>query len=278
MTMLIEALAQRAQSRLTKVDRKLMSVLVANPKEVVFLSTNELALRANVHPTSAVRFARKLGFEGYPHLRASLQADLVRDAGAADRVRKRIERLGQGEMLSAFVESEIRALSALPTQVSGAQITAISQALAGSKSIFLFGTGHAQVLTRLLEIRLLRGSYNPRILTGDPQDDAAAILQAGKGDVFVLFTFNSLHPLVSRFVRHCKSRGCVSVVITDLSHLQLRPAPTILVAASRGESGDARSLTVPMAICNTIILELSRSDGGRMVRRLEEIAAFRSKD
>ena len=39
----------------------------------------------------------------------------------------------------------------------------------------------------------------------------------------------------------------------------------------RGEQGEFHSLTVPMAICNTLILELSRTDDGRSLETLAKV-------
>ncbi|HET7635940.1 MAG TPA: MurR/RpiR family transcriptional regulator, partial [Burkholderiales bacterium] len=158
--MILQELLERNSDQLTRTDRKLASVLLAHPRDSVFLSTNEIAERAAVHPASAVRLARKLGFAGYPALRSALQMELFNETAAAERVRRRIEHLGKGEVLKAFVQSEIRALSLLPERVDDKRIIAAARAIVRARTVFLFGTGHAETLARLLEIRLARGGYD----------------------------------------------------------------------------------------------------------------------
>src|SRR5690606_33094563 len=108
--MLLRDLTTNLGERLTEADRRLTNALLAHPRETVFLSANEIAQRAGVNPATAVRYARRLGFDGYPALRARLQQDLFGASEAASRMRERIRRLGKGSVLKTFVETEIRNL------------------------------------------------------------------------------------------------------------------------------------------------------------------------
>lgn len=274
--MRIDDLVQDAPVRLTKADFALLDILQNNP-EAVFLSANEIAQRAKVNPASAVRFARKLGFEGYTHFRAALQADLVQDAGAAHRVRKRIERLSDGDVVRGFVDSEIRALDRLPEQISILRLGQVAEALVRAARIQLYGTGHAEVLARLLEIRLLRGGYPAELLDGDARQLASKITRLERGDVLIVFAMNALHPNAAALLAIAKRTGCFTCAVTDQAEMHVEPKPDVILAADRGEAGDARSLTVPMAIGNLLILEVSRRDQGKMINHLEVVEEMARK-
>ncbi|MGE0560167.1 MAG: MurR/RpiR family transcriptional regulator [Burkholderiales bacterium] len=271
----IQQLLSSHRQRLTAADRKLAEILLGNPRQAAFLSTNEIASRAEVHPTSAVRLARKLGFNGYPALRATLQNDLFDESAAAERVRQRIERLGRDEVLRAFVASEIRALERLPEQVRDADIINAARAIVRSRTVFLHGTGHSETLVRLMQIRLLRGGYGAVVLPGDTREAAALMLQAKKHDVFMMFVFFAPHTRAARLTEHARKTGARSVIITDIMNPATLPHADIVLSATRGDPGEARSLTVPMAICNTMMLQVSKLDGGRMIRNLEELETAR---
>ena len=134
--MSLRQIVEDHSGRLTKSDRRLVQVLLSNPKESAFLSAQDLAERAEVHPATAVRLARKLGFGGYPDLRAKLQDDLIGGSQAVERVQRRLEHLGHGS-LEAFVESEVATLSALPSQISQQDLEKTAEAIIQSNTIFL---------------------------------------------------------------------------------------------------------------------------------------------
>jgi DNA-binding MurR/RpiR family transcriptional regulator len=87
--MKLQTALERYQQELTEADERLLKVLLANKAEAAFLSAAELSKRAGVHQASAVRLAQKLGYRGYPELRAALQAEFV---APAERVRNRLKR------------------------------------------------------------------------------------------------------------------------------------------------------------------------------------------
>lgn len=273
--MSLSELVKHAGSRLTGADRRLADVLQASPRETALLSANGIAQRAGVNPATAVRFARKLGFSGYPELRATLQQDLFGVSDAADRMRQRIRRLARGSVLKTFVEGEIGNLGRLLEQIADADIQPAARAIMRASQVYLFAVGHAGALAHLLDSRLGRAGYRTRIMKHVPRDMAAELLQARARDVFILFAFNAIHPSVAKIVAHARSIGAVCVLITDIPGSPLRPAPDIVLSATRGGEGDPRSLSVPMAICNVLVLHLSRLDQRRTIRNLEQLDKVR---
>lgn len=270
-------LAESLGDRLTEADRQLMDVLLASPRETALLSGNEVAQRAAVHPATALRFARKLGFDGYPAFRARLQMELFGVSEAAERMRERIKRLGKDSVLRVLVDSEIKTLDKLHEQVSDADIMAAARAVIRARQTFLFAVGHARALSSLLESRLGRLGYRTQILKHVARDMAINLLQARAGDAFILFSINATHPLVARIIDHARAIRATSIVISDLTGLAARPKPDVVLSASRGPEGEPRSLAVPMTICNALVLHISRLDKERTIRNLELLDGLRDK-
>lgn len=274
--MSLRQIVEDHSGHLTKSDRRLVQVLLTNPKESAFLSAQELAERAAVHPTTAVRLARKLGFGGYPDLRAKLQNDLIGVSHAVERVQRRLEHLGHGS-LDAFVQSEVATLNALPSQISQQDMEKTARTIIKGKNIFLFGYGHSEALVSLMDIRLSRSGYLTRTMREPARHLAADIENIRPGDVVLMFVFNTIEPIVPAILERAKKFGATSIVISDPVGPLLRPHPDILLSASRGEVGEARSLTVPMAICNTLILVISEIDNGKSIDHLASVSGLRKE-
>ena len=64
--------------RLTESDRALVAWVLNNPEEAVYISSAELANKAEVHASTVVRLAHKIGYEGFPamrnHIRENVQS------------------------------------------------------------------------------------------------------------------------------------------------------------------------------------------------------------
>ncbi len=74
-------LISRHSTRLTDADARLLDVLIQDPIRGAMENGKDVSFRAGVHPASAVRLARRLGFKGYPEFRSFLQANLLEGGG-----------------------------------------------------------------------------------------------------------------------------------------------------------------------------------------------------
>ena len=106
--------------RLTGSDRAILSILMNEPRAAVFLSVAQMADKAEVNKSTVVRFAHKLGFEGYPELRAQIRSEIHPEASLDKRSQQRLESIEQGSNLTSLIESEIAALNAISESLSQA--------------------------------------------------------------------------------------------------------------------------------------------------------------
>jgi DNA-binding MurR/RpiR family transcriptional regulator len=275
--MTLQEVIEQYEGQLTKTDRKVVEELLANPREGAFLSLPELAMRAEVHPTSAVRLARKLGFDGYPGLRSQLQAELLDVPPPAERVRERLAHMGGGSILSALVESEIAALRRLPDLIAQPDVEKAARAIMRARRIYVFGRNHAIALMQLMTLRLTRSGYAARTMKRYGMELADDLLDLSAKDLLLGFSFTKPPEDLQAALIYARKAGARTIVISDHSGATLRPGPDILLAASRGARGESQSLTVPMAICNTLILEISRLDRGRSLKNLEKLDALEAE-
>lgn len=269
--MTLQEVVEQFSGQLTKADRKVVEELLANPREGAFLSLPELALRAAVHPTSAVRLAKKLGYSGYPELRSQLQTELLDVPPPAERVRERLAHMSRGSILSALVHSEITALQQLPNLITQADIERAAKAIIKARRIYVFGRNHAVALMQLMTLRLRRSGYPAQSIERYGLELADDLLDLGAKDLVIGFGFTKPPEDLQKALQYAARVGARTMVISDHIGTTLRPNPDFLLAASRGARGESQSLTVPMAICNTLILEISRLDRGKSLKNLEKL-------
>jgi DNA-binding MurR/RpiR family transcriptional regulator len=264
----LTALIEQHQGRLTPADERVVRAMLADPVAASFWSASELAQRAGVHEASVVRLAQKLGFKGYPELRATLQDDVISDAKPAERVRRRLAQAADSDLLAALVGDEIAALQELARTVTQAQLDAAAQLLARARRVALFGSGHATALVELMDRRLRRSGCATLVLPDSARDLAEHLLPLRPDDALLVFAFRTRPPRLDALLSFAATLGAPVVLVSDTLGPLIRPQPQVLLAAPRGAAGDYQTLTVPMAICNALILTLARVDGGRSLESL----------
>jgi DNA-binding MurR/RpiR family transcriptional regulator len=273
--MSLKDVVEQYDGSLTPADRQLAEVLLSDPQESSYLSAEAIAKRAGVHQSAASRLAQKLGFGSFRELRAALRKDVMSAGTSAERIRKRLDHFAEKSILQALVESEIRALSTAVKQVDQEQMERAAECLRDAGRIVLFGQGHAASLVDLFERRLMRSGYHARALRHGDWQAPDVLLSLKAGDALVAFALRPPFDRLDRVLTHAAAVGATSIMVSDVAGLLLRPRADIVIAASRGEEGESQSLTVPMAVCNALILELSRCDDGHSIRSLEGLDALR---
>ena len=246
------------EGRLTAADRQVVQTLLANPTECAFLSVSNLADKAQVHTTTAVRLAQKLGFTGYPELRVTLQKEIITEASPADRRRRRLSHIEQDSIVPDLVAREVETLNRLTTQLDQVQLRSAANALSQARQIYLFGLGHARSLVELFSGHLRRHGLIVTTLTHSDRDTAERLNSMAGEDVILAFSVRVIARGLVPILELARNTGAKSILISDGIGPMVRPNPDFLLAASRGGHQDeSQSMTIPMAIGNALILTLS---------------------
>lgn len=258
----VVARIQAMSAQLTQTEQRLVAALIADPRAVALGSSAEFAARASAHEATTSRFARKLGFASYAAFRSELQRDYIQRPDPAARVSATLEQAG-GQLLAGLVAAETAALAALGDHLDEAAIQRAA-ALIDRPRLFLFAQGNATVLAMMMERRLRRMGMQPVMMTGSTRDVAEQAVGMGPADAALIFAFRRQPRLYAPLMEVVRATGAAALVVSDSLGPALSPAPDLLLAAPRsGGEGGFQTLTVPMLICNALILGLSarRKDG-----------------
>lgn len=260
-------------AKLTEADRKIIATVFDDRAESAFLSGPQLAERANVHEAAATRLAQKLGYKGYPEMRAQLQRELVDGQDAAERMRRSVKLAGGKGYLEALIASEIAALENLIQTVGQEEVDRAADMIFDAKRVFLFGQGHAQSVLSFLQRRLDRFGMTTVLLAGRGRDVAERIVSLGPPDVVIAMAFrkqpDAYKPLMSR-AQHV---GAKTILISDLSGLSMEPRAELILAAPRGRSGsEFQTPTVPLAIVSSVLLTIAGRHELQTIGALESLA------
>ncbi|PZU88305.1 MAG: MurR/RpiR family transcriptional regulator [Shinella sp.] len=274
-------LISRNSTRLTEADTRLLGVLMQDPVRAAMENGTAVSSRAGVHPASAVRLARRLGFKGYPEFRSFLQSNLIDGVGdfesPAARMAARLVRAEEGGLLASVLDSEIAALQQVRNTVSDGNIRAFSQSLRDCRRVFILGRGHFAALSSLIALRLRRSGYDAVDLGSQMHQLAEALSTLSPEDVVWFLAFRRATPVVQEVRAIAAARGAKTLAVTDLQGARIDPAPDFQILVSRGDPGESQSLVVPMTIANAVILDLAAIDEGRSLRALKEFRAFRAE-
>jgi DNA-binding MurR/RpiR family transcriptional regulator len=264
----------KAQSkRLTEADQKLIATMLENRAEAAFLSGPQLSQRASVHEATVTRLAQKLGYRGFPDLRAQLQREVLDDQDAATRMRRSVAKVEHGDYLTDLIAAEISALETLARSVPQADVDLAADMIFEGRRVFVFGQGHAQSVAGFLQRRLDRFGMTTIALTGRGRDIAERMVSMDKNDIVIALAFRKQPQSYAPLVEHARRVGARTILISDLAGPLMEPVADLMLAAPRGRSGsEFQTPTIPFAIVNGIVLTIAGRHEREVIGRLEKLS------
>ncbi|PKA39188.1 MurR/RpiR family transcriptional regulator [Rhizobium sullae] len=273
--MAITEKVQQSAGALTLAEKKLVEAILRKPKAAALSTASELAQGVEVHEATVSRLVRKLGYESYASFRSAMQAEFIPTQEPATRMENSLSRAKAGSLLSTLIAQEMSALAGVEDHVTMDVINDVASELMRARRILLFGRGNAEALSLMMLKRFRRFGCDASQLSGDPRDLAEQALGFGRGDVALIFAFRRAPRGYAPLIETLREAGARSIVISGASGALLAPPPDRLIGIPRSGEQDAfQTLTVPMTVCNAIVLAAGAQHKEKSLQMLDQLGTL----
>jgi DNA-binding MurR/RpiR family transcriptional regulator len=198
-----------ANTDLTPTERRIAEAVLDDPSLLAFGTVAELARQVGTSRPSIVRFAVKLGFNGYTdlqeHVRKGLSQRLFKPS---DRIRHDDQRHAERSRVVL-----VDAVSAVFDTVEGGKLSAIGDPIATADTVWVVSgeTSQAGAITLVSGLSIVR----PQVRFVDEHSAGTDLAGAGKRDVAVVFDFYRYRQHTVDIAGAFSQAGITIVAITD---------------------------------------------------------------
>lgn len=268
-----QRLLQRSES-LTPAERRIAETVLAAPQLVGFGTVAELAAAAGVGTATVVRFATKLGYDGFSDLQQSVQTDLTGQLRpAVERIRDQRTRAGDS-LLGHHTDVEGDNVRSTLDPLDPAIVHEVVQRLADQRHevLVLSGVASQGVARQFLgDLRQLRGRCE--MLSGSPVEIGRTLAVAGDGATVVAIDLRRYERWVIEALHLARRRDAWVVALTDsvLSPLASNADRAFVVSAAA--SGPFDSHVGTLALLNLLVTEVARAMRTDATPRLDALEA-----
>lgn len=238
--------------------------LVQSPNEVALESTKTIADNAGVHPSSLVRFAQSLGYDGFTTMQRVFQSRLTTAApGLAERVAMLEGELGRQPgtanmtFLRDLVIRDIAALQHLIHSISEERLARAVELLHRARQIYVAGQLRSQPVASFLRYGLTMLKRDVILLdaAGGLATEQAKIM--GPDCVLVAVSFRYYADEVVRIVENAGKAGLPVIGISDSQLSPLAKHATVFFDVPEDDYAFSRSLAAPMCLVQTLLTGLA---------------------
>lgn len=254
--------------------KTLAQYFLSNFEEASFQTVAEVACKARVSEATVVRFARGLGYKGFPHLKDEFQNVILKKLAPSERLHKIFDTsYNSKKIINHALEREIQNIIETQKRLQIENIEQIAQCIIDARRKYIVGlrasSGCAYLLGHFLS-RILPDIVT--ILDGDTRlfEGLKAI---GKEDILIAISYPRYTKRTVEALQFVKDRHINTIVITDS---ELSPAAQIsefTIVAPANSSNFTNSYTACLSIINlliTLIINFDKYKTERMLREWEK--------
>ncbi|WP_157014315.1 MurR/RpiR family transcriptional regulator [Mesorhizobium xinjiangense] len=251
-----DALRQLILDRRSDLPKRLAQVAIYaldNPDEIAFGTAASVAASAEVQPSTLVRFAQHLGYDGFSDLQGIFRARLKERTSNYDERLAVIRAGAEGgsedqAVLHGFLAAAGQSIDRLSESVDPARFEQAASILAGAETIYIVGRRRAFPVASYLAYAF--GKLKVRyFLTGSAAGlDPEVLDLAGPRDAVVAVSFSPYAPATVEQARQLSVKGLPVVSITDSAFSPLAECATEWLEIAEADFSGFRSLSATMAL------------------------------
>lgn len=247
---------RRKYDGLTYSQKRIAEAIVEDPEFVAFATVDKLAERLSVAPSTVVRFAYKIGLNGYPDLqervrkvvRSQMRSHPQGDDADAE-LTSHLDSSGQSASLLHDLDNLRQTISGLDAE----RITEAITAIATARNVFVVGGYASGALAAYTALTLERIRGQAYLIESHGGRHIPALFQAGKEDLVLAFGFAPYSADTVQILELAKKRGIRGIGITDTPISPIGQRVDIVLPTRVSGMGAQNSLVAPLALVNALL-------------------------
>lgn len=245
----LSQLIAAAGDRLTPTERRIAEAVIAEPTLLAFGTVSDLAEAVGTSRPSIVRFASKLGLDGYPHLQDHVRRDLARQLSKPS---VRIRRSPDGHAVRDAIEESIDSVF---TALDGGRLAELAAHLSEAGQVLVLSgeTSRAGAHALVSGLSMLR----PRVRLLEERNLGRELADARSVDLVVIIDFPRYRSAVVRAARLFAEAGAKILAITDGPLSPLAQATDLWCAVEVPAIGPFDSSLPAVALAELLVMELA---------------------
>lgn len=201
-----------AYPTLTRSQRLVADLVVGSYRDVAFMTASAVAQRLDLNEATVVRFAQRLGYDGYPsflqRVRGMVHEELEGEGNAS-------EMEGSERTALSLLQSEARDLSRACAHVSAESIIEAVEILVSTRRAIVLGQGMAGPLAALLATTARSLGLDASSPPADEVSVALVLRDVTEGDAVVAVSATWESPEVARALAYAASKGARTLAVSS---------------------------------------------------------------
>ncbi len=254
--------------------QRLLGEYLLKDSAVLLTSTaKEVADAVGLSESTVIRFAKELGYRGFPDLKRHLRKEMGPHLRAATRMQKTFTGIAKSERIVAkLIERDIELLRTTLNSISDDIFEQAIRLILKARRVFVVGFSSSFALASFIQFRLTRLGKDVHwlFLTGGTSL-AEQLAQLKHDDLMIAIGFLRAPRETETAMDHAKRVGALVLGITDLATSPIAKKSNVCLFAQRGFHVTVNSMTAPFSLVNALMLAVAGAKKHESLRALKNL-------
>ena len=269
-TPVLERIAQSVPE-FTASELRVAEAVLDDPKLVAFGTVAQLASRAGSSGPTVLRFAARLGFDGFVELQAAMQEEI------ADKLRPATQRIRErrtGDIVSQTLVADLENVRATLDAIDANDFAEVAELVSDRRHrVFVVASELSGSSGRLLaqQLDLLRDGVV--LIDGPGPSVSRRLVEVAPGDVVLVIDLRRYEQWVLRATQRADERGAIVIAVTDSRLSQLAQLARFVFTVGARGVGPFDSAVGAMSFTHAFSAAMAAKLRRSATTRLDEIEA-----
>lgn len=262
LTNLQDEIRQRYDN-LSKRLKQVAQYVLDNNNSIVFDTVATIAERADVPPSTLIRFANAFGFAGFNEMKQIFRENLMEETSnyterlqLSRRLDEHEQQETSGDILSIFAQANSQALQKLAAQTSEAQLKQAVDILNNANNIFIIGLKRSFSIACYLDYALHHLDCRSFVINGLGGMFDEQLSQVKKDDAVVAISFSPYAQETLNIMNITAQKGIKQIAITDSQISPLLAFSDVSFVIKEAQVKGFRSQCASMTLVQTLAIAL----------------------
>ncbi len=248
---------QENYNSFSKGQKIIADYILNNYDKAAFMTASRLGEVVGISESTVVRFAVKLGFEGYPELQKELHELVKSKLTSIQRIAITSSRISEENVLKSVLQSDMEKIKLTIEEVDQEQFNSVVQSILKAKQIYILGVRSSAPLASFLAFYFNLIFSNVRLVhTTSVSEMFEQIVRATEGDVVIGISFPRYSKRTIKAMQFAKNTGATVIAITDSKKSPIASFAHYSLIARSDMASFVDSLVAPLSLINALIVAI----------------------
>jgi DNA-binding MurR/RpiR family transcriptional regulator len=265
---------------LSPKQKQLAHFLLDNKYLVAFASASQVGEKVHVSAATVVRFAQRLGYQGFQELRAAIREELPTYLTAVERIQKRLAAPPTEHNIPQQVfHTDIKNIERTASGLDTVQLNAALEEIVGAKQILVIGCGLSAASVLFLAHSLKVMGFNVRMAVDGGLSLTTEIAQLGSDTLVIAIDLWRYARSIVQAVDGAQRQAARVIAVTDSVGSPLAQVADYAFEAAADGTAHSLSLAAIISLLNVFIAALSYRVPDQVMESLRRVdAMYRSQN